>query len=190
MVSVGPIWARIGPGLRPAVRNRKLTVSQTRRTESLLAVSTLQNGAKAQLDVFCPPGARFAAFWVFLVHVCPPKGVPTGSKMGQNDFFQKVNPGHLGGEPTDVFLARFGAYLRCFDRPCVPASLPGGRFRGRGLGPTGVLKGICLAHFVTVLDCLDTQYVSMSKTFGRAKIAWECATGTKDVAKRPARDRE
>ena len=36
-------------------------------------------------------------------------------------------------------------------------------------GLTGVLKGMFSAHFVAVLDCLETQYVA--KTFGRASKA-------------------
>ena len=82
-----------------------------------------------------------------------------------------------------MFLARFQAYLGCCDSPYVPKSLNGEslwdqkrvksgpkmEFSGRALGPTEVLKGMCLDHFVGVLGCLDTLYVP--KTFGRPKNA-------------------
>ena len=56
------------------------------------------------------------------------------------------------------------------------------------LGPTEVLKYMCLARFVAILDWLDTLYVP--KAFGRAKNACKRATGTKDAAKGPASDWE
>ena len=49
------------------------------------------------------------------------------------------------------------------------------------LGPTEVLKYMCLARFVAILDWLDTLYVP--KAFGRAKNACKRATGTKDAGK-------
>ena len=55
-------------------------------------------------------------------------------------------------------------------------------FSGCALRRITVLKGIRLAHFVAVLDSLDTQLVP--KTFGRAQNAEKYAARRKDAAKK------
>ena len=60
------------------------------------------------------------------------------------------------------------------------------RLSGYALRPAGVLEHMFLAHFVAILDWLDTLYVPT--IFGWAKSALKCATGIKDLAEEPASD--
>ena len=114
-MSVGPIWARLGPvcvlrsettnwlylGLDRPNRDSEGSVSPCQ--PPLLPVSTPQNGPNTPLDVVL---AHQAPVW-------PGFGSETGPRLVELLFLLENDPGPFG-VPVDVFPARLEAYFGLF----------------------------------------------------------------------------
>ena len=126
MVSVGPIWARLGPGWRPMVPSRKLAVSRAGQTESWfrghrvpLPTPSFGGYHASEWAKRTPRRGSLPARCLFgCVLVCfgprmpDQTGVKNGSKIGQT-IYDHGPP----GVPADVFLACFEACLGRFHHP-------------------------------------------------------------------------
>ena len=100
-------------------------------------------------------------------HTPTEKGSKMGQKCGQIVFSQQGQRATWAA--CRCLFSPFGAYVGCFDCPCVRKSLITDPFwdqkrvksgpklcvSGCAVGPTEVLECTLSAHFVAVLHCLD-----------------------------------